>query len=49
LDLEDSLGTTVIERRILEIAAEEYSLDMTAIEERSLSLAAAGDSRDPAS
>jgi hypothetical protein len=35
-----SLGTTVIERR---------NPDMTAIEERSLSLAAAEDSRDPAS
>jgi hypothetical protein len=33
----------------LEIAAEEVSLDMTAIEEGSLSLAAAEDSRDPAS
>jgi hypothetical protein len=38
-----------IRQVILEIAAEEDSLDMTVTEERSLSLAAAEDSRDLAS
>jgi hypothetical protein len=42
---------TVIERRSLEVTAEEVSrsLGTTVIEERSLSLTAAEDSRDPAS